>query len=251
MHFSDWMNREFVLPASNITDLSELTPENAALAIRSCWKLGEEPIPNMIALLESHGVRVFSVCEISDTIDAFSFWSDERNRPFVFLTTAKSAKRRRMDAAHELGHLVLHKKTNIMGTGTREIESEADRFASELLMPESGFRATLSLGISFDTLKEVKRYWKTSLAATVYRAHQLHLLSDWQYHNLFKRISKEGHRHSEPDGIEKERSQILDQIIEMYSGEPHGIESLSASTGLSPSDLLSLSFKPPLTAIVK
>lgn len=243
LHLSDWMDREFILPSIDIPDLSELTPENAAIAIRAYWHLGETAILNMIALLESHGARVFSVSEVSDTIDAFSFWSDERSRAFVFLTTSKSAERRRMDAAHELGHLVLHRKTDLTGKQSRTIETEADRFASSLLMPESAFRSALGSGCSLGALKQAKQYWGTSLASTIYRAHQLNMISDWKYHDLFKNISKLGYRRGEPGGIAPETSQVLDQIIEMSRQEHNGLMTLAKSVDLPLKDVLSLAFR--------
>ena len=39
-------------------------------------------------------------------MDAFSLIRDDR--PFAFLNTDRSAERQRFDAAHELGHLLLH-----------------------------------------------------------------------------------------------------------------------------------------------
>ena len=88
---SDWMDKEFVLPTTSIPDYSDLEPADAARALRTEWGLGEGPISNIIAILESHGVRVFSVAEASREIDAYSFWNEDRNRPFVFLTTSKSS----------------------------------------------------------------------------------------------------------------------------------------------------------------
>jgi Zn-dependent peptidase ImmA (M78 family) len=80
--------------------------------------------------LEAHGVRVFLLPVDSASVDAFSVWHQET--PFVFLNPMKSGERGRMDAAHKLGHLTLH------GHGvprSRQVELEADRFASAFLMP--------------------------------------------------------------------------------------------------------------------
>jgi hypothetical protein len=45
------------------------------------WALGEQPI-SMIKLLESKGVRVFSLAENTKTVDAFSCWRNDV--PYVF-----------------------------------------------------------------------------------------------------------------------------------------------------------------------
>ena len=72
-------------------DLSyEFNPEVAAYLLRRFWGLGERPIGDMIGLLETHGVRVFSLSENTASVNAFSFWRDER--PFVFLNNFKTAE---------------------------------------------------------------------------------------------------------------------------------------------------------------
>jgi len=84
--------------------LSDLEPEEAAVTLRRLWGLGNAPIPNMIHLLESKGIRVFSLAEETREVDAFCTWYE--SKPFTFLNTIKSAERSRFEAAHELGHLM-------------------------------------------------------------------------------------------------------------------------------------------------
>jgi len=103
---SDWMETQFNLPEADVPDLSLYSPEVAARVLRQEWSLGERPISNMTQLLESRGIRVFSLSEDTAKMNAFSIWRNQR--PFVFLNTFKSAESSRFDAAHELGHLVLH-----------------------------------------------------------------------------------------------------------------------------------------------
>ena len=85
----------------------------------------------MIKLLESKGVRVFSLAENTKNVDAFSCWRNDV--PYIFLNTFKSADRSRLDAAHELAHLVLHRHGG--PRQGREAEIEANSFASSFLMP--------------------------------------------------------------------------------------------------------------------
>jgi len=105
---NDWLEERFSLPSPDLPDLREEEPEAAAITLRQHWGLGERPIKNMVHLLESKGVRVFSMAEDTTEVDAFSLWRE--TTPFVFLNTMKSAERSRFDAAHELGHLVLHRQ---------------------------------------------------------------------------------------------------------------------------------------------
>lgn len=242
--FSDWLDANFNLPYTDLPDLSGMRPEEAAIALRCSWGLGEQPIPDMVSLLEFHGVRVFSVQEASPVVDAFSFWDERRDRPFVFLTTSKSGERRRMDAAHELGHLVMHRKTSLEDE-VPGIEREADAFASALLMPRSGFSSTTPRGGSLSEFMEVKKHWRVSLAAAVYRAHALGLLTDWQFRNHFKTLSICGMRTSEPQPMFPEKSQIASKVIALEEKEHGGLQQLTRQTGIPEAMISAITFSIP------
>lgn len=246
---SDWMDNEFVLPTPTIPDYSGYEPEDAARALRTEWGLGEGPITDLIAILESHGVRVFSVTGASQEIDAYSFWDESRNRPFVFLTTSKSGERRRMDAAHELGHLVLHRKVELDGKETREVERQADEFGSAFLMPSRGFRSTVSPSISLSEVMRVKEKWRVSAFAVVVRAHNLNLLSDWQYHNLCVSMGKRGMHTKEPNGIVPERSQVADKVLDLAREDYGSVLAVANATGIPYQLIMSLTFHAPIEVI--
>jgi len=128
---ADWVRTKFNLPKADLLDLSyENDPAAAARTLRQRWAIGERPIGNMVRLLEAKGVRVFSLAENTKNVDAFSCWRNDE--PYVFLNTFKSTERSRFDAAHELGHLVLHKHGPPQG---REAEKQPNHFASAFLMP--------------------------------------------------------------------------------------------------------------------
>lgn len=246
--FSDWLDKNFDLPSVDIPDLSGMHPEEAATMLRSIWKLGEMPIADMISTLEAHGVRVFSITEASLAVDAYSFWNESNGRPFVFLTTAKSGERRRMDAAHELGHLCMHRKIDLEEE-TREIEREADTFASAFLMPRSGFISSVPRGCTLSDFLRIKQVWKVSLAACVYRAHALGLLTDWQYRNMFKTMSSNGMRKEEPLPMIPERSQVATKVIDLERQEFGSIEEIIRETGIPHSLIQSITFSSPGVAI--
>ena len=127
---SDWVEQRFDLPEPDLEDLAGEEPEVAARSLREHWALGERPIKNMVHLLEAKGIRVFSLAENTRTVDAFSLWRD--TRPYVFLNMLKTPEHSRHDAAHELGHLVLHRHGGPRG---RRAEDEANQFAASFLMP--------------------------------------------------------------------------------------------------------------------
>ena len=62
LHLNNWLSRKFELPPAKIPDLGrEPDPETAAEVVRREWNLGTLSIRNMIHLLESNGVRVYSL----------------------------------------------------------------------------------------------------------------------------------------------------------------------------------------------
>lgn len=213
---SDWIEDRFTLPEVSLPDLhlSSREPEAAARAVRAEWALGEQPVSNMIHLLESHGVRVFSLAENSVRVNAFSLWRDDK--PYVFLNTIKSAENSRFDAAHELGHLVLHQDGKTTG---RVAEDQANRFASAFLMPKADVLAHVSDIYSLDQIMRLKQRWRVSLAALNYRLHKVGITSDWRYRDLCIQISTSGYSKKEPNGIPRERSMVWEKILKFLWSE--------------------------------
>jgi Zn-dependent peptidase ImmA (M78 family) len=206
----DWIAARFRLPAVSIPRLGPgIDPETAAEVVRTEWDIGAQPIPNLVHLLESKGVRVFSLVEDCREVDAFSFW--RRGTPFVFLNTQKSAEHSRMDAAHELGHLVLH--WHHESPQGRDAEREAQAFAGAFLMPRAGVVASVPRDLSLEALMVPKRHWRVSLAAYVYRLHRLGLITEWHYRSLIVDVSRRGFRTTEPYSIQRETSQVLNKVF--------------------------------------
>jgi Zn-dependent peptidase ImmA (M78 family)/DNA-binding XRE family transcriptional regulator len=215
---SDWIDRHFDLPAPDIPQFQGLDPETAAEAVREAWGLGERRIPNMVHLLEAHGVRVFSLSEEARTVDAFSQWRNDI--PYVFLNTKKTAEHSRMDAAHELGHLVLHSHGGPRG---RDAEREAQSFGAAFLIPAGSVQAEAPRRARFDQLVRAKYRWKVSVAALAYRMHRLGLLTDWQFRSVFIELNRRG-RASEPVApgkkpLRQETSQVLGKVFRALRDE--------------------------------
>lgn len=216
-----WLEEKFELPKPDVPDLRyEADPEAAAISLRYYWNLGELPINNIIHLLEQKGVRVFSLAVKAREVDAFSLWKD--STPFVFLNTQKSSEHSRHDAAHELGHLVMHKHGPPQG---RQAESEADAFASNFLMPRASVTAHAPHYLRPPTLTkliQLKKIWATSVASLNYRLHVLGLTTDWQYRMLCMQIAKYGYRTREPNSAPRETSQVLAKVFEALQAEGIG-----------------------------
>ncbi len=245
MLLSEWIEARFDLPPSDLPDLGrDANPESAAAAVRQAWGLGELPIKNMVHLLESKGVRVYSLAIDAVEVDAFSMW--RRDRPFVFLNTLKSAEHGRFDAAHELGHLVLHRHAAPSG---QEAEQDANAFASALLMPPASVRAHAPRFATIDNLMRLKKVWGVSLAAMTYRLHKLDLLSEWHYRKLYIEISSRGYRKREPDGGPREVSQVLQKVFSALRAEGVSKEEIAEALRVHPTDIDELVFGLALTSL--
>ncbi len=226
---NSWLSERFRLPQANLPTYPGEDPEDAAERIRAAWGLGEAPAPNMVHLLEANGVRVFSLPTDCLDIDAFS--TTEAGIPFVFLNTRKSGERGRFDAAHELGHLILHCEHRI--PHGRDSEGEANDFASAFLMPKAGILAQQLHGASVERIISAKRRWGVSAMALAYRLRKLDLLSEWRYTQTAKELTKRGYRAGEPGStLVRESSQLLAKVFEALRSV-RGITSADIANQLS------------------
>jgi Zn-dependent peptidase ImmA (M78 family) len=210
LQLSAWVEERFRLPPPGLLDLSyETDPEIAAYSVRQAWSIGERPIGNLMGLMETKGLRIFSLSENTASVNAFSFWRDDK--PYIFLNNFKSAESSIFDAAHELGHLVMHKHGD--PKESRSAEREANGFASAFLMPVKDVRASVPPRVTIDTILKWKKRWRVSAMAMAYRLRALKLLSDWQYTSICIELGKRGYRASEPGGIEREVSVIWRKVL--------------------------------------
>lgn len=224
MDLNSWLNERFRLPKANLPTYPGENPEDAAERLRAAWGLGESPAPNMVHLLEAKGIRVFSLP--SDCLDIDAFSTTEEKIPFVFLNTRKTGERGRFDAAHELGHLILHCEHRT--PHGRDSEGEANDFASAFLMPKAGILAQQLHGASVDRVISAKRRWGVSAMALAYRLRKLELLSEWRYTQIAKELTKRGYRTGEPGSVlRRESSQLLAKVF----------DALRNSRGISSGDI--------------
>lgn len=238
----DWISERFRLPVTNIPRVGpEVDPEMAAGIVRAEWGLGNGPIPNMIHLLEVNGVRVFSLAEDYKEVDAFSFYRSKT--PFIFLNTYKSGEHSRFDAAHELGHLVLHVDHRAEPPSGKEAEKEAHAFAAAFLMPRDSLLASAPRIATISTLIPHKRKWRVSLAALVYRLHEIGALTKWQYRTLAVELSKLGYRTNEKHKIQPETSQVIAKVFSSLRKSGVAKDQVAEALHLYPKDLDALVFR--------
>ena len=207
-----------------IIDIEGKNIEEISLAARRYWGLADEPISDMVYLLEKNGIIVTSFSTGDRFIDAFSQMQkiNGKEQFFVILGEDKeSAVRRQFSAAHELGHILLHNESldieQISRQEFREMESEANEFASAFLLPAKSFMNDLIYPNNLDFYIELKKKWKVSISAMIIRAYKLKAITYNQYQYLMRQISRKGWRTKEPldDVIRPSRPTILRKSIDM------------------------------------
>lgn len=239
---SDWATRRYDgLPEPEIPDLSDLGPQEAAAVLREIWGLGSRPVGNIVRLLESKGVRVFSLSEDTLRMNAFALWVG--TVPFVFLNNKKSAEASRFDAAHELGHLCLHRDGqegfDRDSLEMKEVEAEANSFASAFLMPRGdvlGSKVYPTLG----KLIDAKSRWGVSLSALVYRYRELGLINEERSKFLYIEMSRQGFLKDEPNPRQRDQSSIWTQVLQDLWKEKRTILSLAEELALPVDELEAL-----------
>ncbi len=218
--------------------------EHAALTIRQSWELGSDPIPHVVRELERHGVAVARLSLGNTAIDAFS--TRVGHRPLVFLTDDKNDNyvRSRLDASHELGHLVMHQTVE---PGTKEVERQAQDFASSFLLPEDSARLELPSRLDaagWSQLAEAKRTWGMSMAALLFRARALRMISADIYQSAMRYMSSKGWRTQEPGDREMgapESPLLLERSVRQAEIEAGvSVESLVNSAHLPLDDIFDL-----------
>lgn len=246
IELNEWIEERFNLPDADVPDLQPgiIDPEGAAALVRSRWGLGQSPISNVVHLLEAHGVRVFSLADECREVDAFSAWVGAT--PYVCLATYKTAERAIFDAAHELGHLVLH-RDHAAPRGRRE-EREADTFASCFLMPREDVEAEAPTNPSFTDLIYAKTRWRVSVAALNYRLHYLGFTSDWHYRELCMDIGQFG-RNREPNPLAREQSQVLVKVFTTMREEGVTKKDIADALFLYQEDLDAITFGLAMTVL--
>ncbi|MCF5745018.1 ImmA/IrrE family metallo-endopeptidase, partial [Pseudomonas tremae] len=235
---ADWIDLKFNLPDADIPDCFGMDPESAAMVVRTEWILGQTPIKNLVHLLESKGVRVFSLAEETNQVNAFSCWR-RGTTPFVFLNTQKSSEASRFDAAHELGHLVLHRHGENKG---KEIEAEANAFASALLMPRDSILAYASGCRTTADILKAKKHWNVSAMALTYRLHKVGIITEWVYRDLCIEFSAMGARTTEIDSSRRETSQVLQKVLGFARDQGKSLQGIAAELNVTHEDLAPILF---------
>jgi Zn-dependent peptidase ImmA (M78 family)/DNA-binding XRE family transcriptional regulator len=190
------------------------TPADAARAIRAKWMVARGPIPNMVRLLEDHGVVIVPCDFGTDDIDGMSVFDPADGLPPVILVNPRSpGDRLRWSLAHELGHLALHTDPNYIPNDATE--DEADEYAGEFAMPAADIRPHFRT-VSLEQLATLKLTWKMSIGSLLMRARSLDAITEWRSTSLWKELGYRGWRMREPNPIPREEPTLIGEILSFH-----------------------------------
>lgn len=150
-------------------------PVDLAKRARAKLKIANEPIRDICGLLEENGVKVLLLTKKSDAFFGLSV-AESDGGPAVAVNTWDriSVERWIFTAAHELGHLLLHRSEyrRQESEEPKQTEREADLFASHFLMPEEAFDSEWKDSCGHPLIRrvlKVKRIFRVSYKTVLYR----------------------------------------------------------------------------------
>ena len=230
LSLQEWVDLPPVdVPEFDIGDYREIRNadiEQMAVACRDRWGLGTGPISDVLLVLENAGICVVKEEIGSVAMDGLSNWSGSDGRPYILIASDKDrCVRSRLDAAHELGHLVLHRhlreKTLSDAAAFKEIERQAFYFAGAFLLPAESFAAEI-WSPALNNFLVIKERWKASIGAMIKRCSVLGMMMTEEYESrLWKHYSARGWRKDEPldDVLPAENPRLIARSVRLLVDE--------------------------------
>lgn len=194
--------------------------EAIADQMRAEWKIGMNPIPDMIDTLESKGVMIISTdVPAKKKFDGLA--GSIGDTPVVVVSTHQPGDRQRFTLAHELGHLVLN------GRLSEEMDEEksCNQFAGAFLFPQQAVLQHMGANrraIEPQELYMLKHEFGLSMMAVLVRAAQCGVISDSLKTRYFMRFGKWGWRTEEPgEPYPNEETYLFKQLVYRALGEEY------------------------------
>lgn len=191
--------------------------ENAAKKLREVWKLGYDPIPDVVEMLEDKGYKVIEL-DAPDGFDGMK--ADVDGKKIIVLK--KSVKqgedvvRKRFTALHELAHHSLKFSTKLT---EKEEETLCHTFACAVLYPADMAKKGLSkdrFHFYQNELVLIKERWGISFPAIFSRALHLGIITNFIYRRFNIGYRERGLHLNEPGKfMSKEKPVRLERLIYM------------------------------------
>ena len=187
------------------------TVEDVALKLRQVWKLGENPIPDLIGTLEDQGIIVLLIDSGGERFNGLS--AQVGGKPVIAIGSHWPGDRQRFTLAHELGHLVLKGRL----AENLDEEKACDRFAGAFLAPAASVKQALGEKRRWLEPRELallKREFGISMNAWIYRAEQSGCVNKTQAGKLHGFFRKHGWHRQEPGApYPREQSRRFEQQV--------------------------------------
>lgn len=212
--------------------------EQVAARVRDHWNVPRGPVRDVVRLLEMNGIVVVRFRVSTEKVDAFCV--NFPDRPVVALGADKGLRdRSRLDAAHELGHLVMHGTSDRVGD--KITEGQAHEFAASFLMPADDIRSELPDRLDWPAFLSLKARWHVSLAALLVRAKTLGIMSEHTYAQGWKALSARGWRKVEPGPLgNPEVPVLLQRAIGLMETTSLSFDDFINCSGLPDADIRTL-----------
>lgn len=196
---------------------------------RAALEVPRGPVSHMVRTLESAGAVVLTMPESISSREVDAFSTDAGGRPLVLLSPDKQDRARtRFDAAHELGHLVMHPDVE---PGSKIVEEQAHTFASQFLAPDEDLVGDLPTKLNWQQLLAAKSKWKISLKALAFRARRLDVWSEGTYVRALKTLAADGFPERGPLGP-PERAITLGRGFDLLANAGYDLDYLSSTSRL-------------------
>lgn len=185
--------------------------EKDAQALRIHLKLAKDgPLDNLIQILENKGILVY-ICQIDN--NKFSGMNGLINgRPYIVLNGRMTPERNRSTLVHELAHLMFIWPEDMTDT---EMEKAATAISGAFLFPRADVIRELGIHrtvIGKDMQLTAQEYG-ISMLLLVKRARLSDIISEAVEKKFFVWASNQGWRTNEPTRIEREQTELFEQLV--------------------------------------
>lgn len=223
------LERYVRLPEPNLPEIEAgASPAEAAAALREHWRLPNGPVKHLVATAEANGVVVVvRPVGAIDAVDAFSLVIVDR--PIIVTTPRRSENvfRHRFSIAHEVGHILLHRDTELQG---HQIEREADEFAAAFLTPAPSMDQVLPNRLDLTALDRIGRTWGVSAESLVLRMVERNRTTESSARRAFQRLRSTFDPTSDPTrAYPGEQPTLLKRASELAAEHGVGVPAIAES----------------------
>jgi len=185
--------------------------ERISSMVRSYWMIPAGPFKNLTGAIERAGAIVIHSALGGSSVSGVTM-SAPGLMPIIIINNEQPSDRARFTVAHELAHLVMHRLPH------KDMEKQANAFASALLMPAKEMREALSGKIDLRRLAALKPEWQVSMQALLYRAQTLGLIEEKSAGYLWRQFNIHRIKLREPIALDfpMEQPGVLQRMVDLH-----------------------------------